>query len=152
MTTHYTAPLADIRFDLYDLLDVEKLFATFPGCEGLNRETIDAVLQEAAKFSQAVLAPLNETGDREGCKYDERTGAVTTPQGFRHAYEQYVEGGWAGRTAPQAFGGQGLPEPVGAPVKEMIDSANLAWGTYPLLAQGATEALRVHGEDWQKDA
>ncbi|MGH8154799.1 MAG: acyl-CoA dehydrogenase family protein, partial [Rhodanobacteraceae bacterium] len=152
MTTHYTAPLADIRFDLYDLLDVEKLFATFPGCEGLNRETIDAVLQEAAKFSQAVLAPLNETGDREGCKYDERTGAVTTPQGFRHAYEQYVEGGWAGLTAPQAFGGQGLPETVGAPVKEMIDSANLAWGTYPLLAQGATEALRVHGEDWQKDA
>ncbi|MGH8153317.1 MAG: acyl-CoA dehydrogenase N-terminal domain-containing protein, partial [Rhodanobacteraceae bacterium] len=78
MTTHYTAPLADIRFNLYDLLDVEELFAKFPGCEGLSRETIDAVLEEAAKFSQAVLAPLNETGDREGCKYDEHTGAVTT--------------------------------------------------------------------------
>jgi alkylation response protein AidB-like acyl-CoA dehydrogenase len=77
---------------------------------------------------------------------------VKTPDGFRQAYRQYVEGGWAGLTAPEAYGGQGLPETIGAPVKEMIDSANLAWGTYPLLSHGATEALRVHGEDWQKEA
>ncbi|MBU6477982.1 MAG: acyl-CoA dehydrogenase N-terminal domain-containing protein, partial [Xanthomonadaceae bacterium] len=67
MTTNYTAPLSDIRFCLYDLLDVEKLFAKLPGCESLNHELIDAVLDEAAKFSQTVLAPLNETGDHEGC-------------------------------------------------------------------------------------
>ena len=152
MTTHYTAPLADIRFCLYDLLDVEKLFAKLPGCEALNRELIDAVLDEAAKFSQAVLAPLNAVGDERGCTFDQASGEVKTPQGFKHAYEQYVEGGWAGLTAPEAFGGQGLPETVGAPVKELIDSANLAWGTYPLLSHGATEALRVHGEDWQKEA
>jgi alkylation response protein AidB-like acyl-CoA dehydrogenase len=152
MTTNYTAPLADIRFDLYDLLEVEKLFARLPGCEGLNRELIDAVLDEAAKFSQTVLAPLNEVGDRQGCSFDRTSGEVTTPDGFKRAYGQYVEGGWAGLTAPEAFGGQGLPETVGAPVKEMIDSSNLAWGTYPLLSHGATEALRVHGEDWQKDA
>ena len=152
MTTHYTAPLADIRFDLYDLLEVEKLFAKLPGCEGLNRELIDAVLDEAAKFSQTVLAPLNETGDRQGCAFDKASGNVKAPDGFRQAYRQYAEGGWAGLTAPEAYGGQGLPETVGAPVKEMIDSANLAWGTYPLLSHGATEALRVHGEDWQKDA
>ncbi len=152
MTTHYTAPLADVRFCLYDLLEVEKLFAKLPGCEGLNRELIDAVLDEAAKFSQAVLAPLNEVGDRQGCSFDKASGAVKTPDGFRRAYEQYVEGGWAGLTAPEAYGGQGLPETVGAPVKEMIDSANLAWGTYPLLSHGATEALRMHGEGWQKDA
>ncbi|MBN8737154.1 MAG: acyl-CoA dehydrogenase C-terminal domain-containing protein [Xanthomonadales bacterium] len=152
MTTHYTAPLADIRFCLYDLLDVEKQFAKLPGCESLNRELIDAVLDEAARFSQTVLAPLNEVGDREGCTFDKQTGAVQTPQGFKRAYDQYVEGGWAGLTAPEAFGGQGLPETIGAPVKEMIDSANLAWGTYPLLSHGATEALRVHGEDWQKQA
>lgn len=152
MTTHYTAPLTDIRFCLYDLLDVEKQFAKLPGCESLNRELIDAVLDEAARFSQAVLAPLNEVGDREGCTFDKRTGTVQTPQGFKRAYDQYVEGGWAGLTAPEAFGGQGLPETIGAPVKEMIDSANLAWGTYPLLSHGATEALRVHGEDWQKEA
>jgi alkylation response protein AidB-like acyl-CoA dehydrogenase len=152
MTTHYTAPLADIRFCLYDLLDVEKLFAKLPGCESLNRELVDAVLDEAAKFSQTVLAPLNETGDQEGCKFDKKTGGVKTPKGFKRAYEQYVEGGWAGLTAPESAGGQGLPETIGAPVKEMIDSANLAWGTYPLLSHGATEALRVHGEDWQKEA
>lgn len=152
MTTHYSAPLADIRFCLYDLLDVEKVFAKLPGCESLNRELIDAVLDEAAKFSQQVLAPLNATGDQEGCKFDKKTGKVKTPKGFKRAYEQYVEGGWAGLTAPESAGGQGLPETLGAPVKEMIDSANLAWGTYPLLSHGATEALRVHGEDWQKEA
>jgi alkylation response protein AidB-like acyl-CoA dehydrogenase len=152
MTTHYTAPLADIRFDLYDLLEVEKLFAKLPGCEALNREVIDAVLDEAAKFSQTVLAPLNETGDQQGCSFDKATAEVKAPEGFKQAYRQYVEGGWAGLTAPEAFGGQGLPELVGAPVKEMVDSANLAWGTYPLLSHGATEALRVHGEAWQKDA
>ena len=152
MTTHYTAPLADIRFDLYDVLEVEKLFATLPGCESLNRELIDAVLDEAAKFSQTVLAPLNVIGDQQGCTFDKSTAEVKAPEGFRQAYQQYVEGGWAGLTAPEDFGGQGLPEAISAPVKEMIDSANLAWGTYPLLSHGATEALRVHGEDWQKDA
>ena len=151
MTTHYTAPLADIRFCLYDVLDAEKLFAQWPGCESLNRELVDAVLDEAAKFSQSVLAPLNATGDEEGCHYDKASGAVTTPKGFKEAYAKFVEGGWAGLTAPEAFGGQGLPETIGAPVKEMIDSANLAWGNYPLLSHGAIEALRVHGEDWQKD-
>lgn len=152
MTTHYTAPLGDIRFCLYDLLEVEKLFAKLPGCTELSRDTIDAVLDEAAKFAQTVLAPLNATGDAQGCTYNKKTGAVKTPEGFKHAYEQYVEGGWTGLTAPEDMGGQGLPETLGAPVKEMIDSANLAWGTYPLLSHGATEALRVHGEDWQKQA
>ncbi len=151
MTTHYTAPLADLRFDLYDLLGVEQRYATLPGCEALNRELIDAVLEEAAKFAETVLAPLNEVGDREGCTFDAATGTVTTPTGFKQAYARYVEGGWAGLTAPEAFGGQGLPESIGAPVKELVDSANLAWGTYPLLSHGATEALRVHGEDWQQE-
>ncbi|HEX6614498.1 MAG TPA: acyl-CoA dehydrogenase N-terminal domain-containing protein, partial [Rhodanobacteraceae bacterium] len=70
MTTHYTAPLADVRFALYDVLEVEKLFAKLPGCEALNRELVDAVLEEAAKFSQSVLAPLNQTGDQQGCTFD----------------------------------------------------------------------------------
>ncbi|HWG10401.1 MAG TPA: acyl-CoA dehydrogenase C-terminal domain-containing protein [Rhodanobacteraceae bacterium] len=152
MTTHYRAPLGDIRFALYDLLQVEKLFAKLPGCENLNRETVDAVLEEAAKFSQAVLAPLNQSGDQQGCRFDKDTATVAAPDGFKHAYEQFVEGGWAGLTAPEEFGGQGLPETLGTPVKEMIDSANLSWGNYPLLSHGAVEALRVHGEDWQKEA
>jgi alkylation response protein AidB-like acyl-CoA dehydrogenase len=152
MTTNYTAPVADIRFALYDVLDIGKLFAHLPGCGELTRELVDAVLDEAARFSQTVLAPLNVVGDQQGCHFDNASGAVTTPEGFRRAYGQYVEGGWAGLTAPEAFGGQGLPESIGAPVKEMIDSANLAWGTYPLLSHGATEALRVHGADWQQEA
>ena len=151
MTTHYTAPLADIRFDLYDLLDVEKLFERLPGCESLNRETIDAVLDEAARFAQNVLAPLNRSGDQQGCTFDKNSASVRTPDGFKHAYEQFVEGGWAGLTAPEEFGGQGLPETIGAPVKEFIDSANLAWGTYPLLSHGAIEALRTFGSDWQRE-
>ena len=81
-----------------------------------------------------------------------QTATVTTPDGFRRAYEQYVEGGWAGLTAPEESGGQGLPETLGTPVKEMIDSANLSWGNYPLLSHGAIEALRMHGEDWQQEA
>ncbi|HET9819589.1 MAG TPA: acyl-CoA dehydrogenase C-terminal domain-containing protein [Rhodanobacteraceae bacterium] len=152
MTTNYTAPVADIRFALYDVLEVEKLFARLPGCGELTCELVDAVLDEAAKFSQAVLAPLNAVGDQQGCNFDKASGTVTTPEGFKRAYGQYVEGGWAGLTAPEAFGGQGLPESIGAPVKEMIDSANLAWGTYPLLSHGATEALCVHGADWQQEA
>jgi alkylation response protein AidB-like acyl-CoA dehydrogenase len=151
MTTHYTAPLADIRFDLYDLLDVEKVFERLPGCESLNRETIDAVLDEAARFAQNVLAPLNQSGDQQGCTFDKNSASVRTPDGFKHAYEQFVEGGWAGLTAPEEFGGQGLPETIGAPVKEFIDSANLAWGTYPLLSHGAIEALRTFGSDWQRE-
>ncbi|HET6907580.1 MAG TPA: acyl-CoA dehydrogenase C-terminal domain-containing protein [Rhodanobacteraceae bacterium] len=151
MTTHYTAPLADVRFALYDLLDVEKLFAKLPGCEALNRELVDAVLEEAARFSQSVLAPLNQTGDQQGCIFDKANASVRTPEGFKRAYEQFVEGGWAGLTAPEASGGQGLPETIGAPVKEFIDSANLAWGTYPLLSHGAIEALRTIGDDWQRE-
>ncbi len=151
MTTHYTAPLADIRFALYDLLQVEKLFARLPGCESLNRETIDAVLEEAARFAQTVLAPLNQSGDQQGCAFDKQTASVKTPSGFKHAYQQFVEGGWAGFTAPEEFGGQGLPETIGAPVKEFIDSANLAWGTYPLLSHGAIEALRAFGTEWQRE-
>ncbi|HEX7326715.1 MAG TPA: acyl-CoA dehydrogenase C-terminal domain-containing protein [Rhodanobacteraceae bacterium] len=151
MSTHYNAPLADIRFDLYDVIRVEGLFAKLPGCAACNRELIDAVLDEAAKFTQQVLAPLNRVGDELGCTFNKKNGSVKTPKGFKEAYAQYVDGGWAGLTASEAFGGQNLPETVGAAVKEMIDAANLAWSTYPLLAQGATEALRVHGADWQKE-
>ena len=98
-----------------------------------------------------MLAPLNASGDEEGCRFDRASGRVTTPRGFRAAYEQYVAGGWNGLVAPERYGGQHLPESVGAPIKEMIDSANLSWGTYPLLSHGATEALRQHGEEWQRE-
>ena len=148
----YTAPLADIRFALYDVLGVEDLFKRLPGYEMATRDVVDAVLEEAAKFTEQVLAPLNQSGDQEGCRFDAATASVKTPTGFRKAYEQYVESGWSGLTAPAAFGGQDMPQVLGAAVKEMLDSANLAWGNYPMLSHGATEALLHHGEDWQREA
>ncbi|WP_395792138.1 acyl-CoA dehydrogenase C-terminal domain-containing protein [Aquimonas sp.] len=147
----YRAPVRDLRFALYDLVDLEAHAAKLPGAEHVNRELVDAVLDEAARFTEQVLAPLNGSGDAEGCSHDKATGAVSTPKGFREAYAQFVEGGWSGLTAPEEFGGQGLPELVGAAFKEMIDAANLSWGNYPLLSHGATEALKHHGEAWQQE-
>ncbi len=147
--SRYEAPLRDMRFVLYDVLGVEALYARLPGCEAATRDVIDAVLEEGARFTTQVLAPLNRSGDEEGCRYD--NGTVTTPRGFRQAYEQFVAGGWPGLVAPVAYGGQGLPESTGAVVKEMIDSANLSWGTYPLLSHGATESLKHVAEEWQRE-
>jgi alkylation response protein AidB-like acyl-CoA dehydrogenase len=149
--SRYTAPLADLRFALYDVLDVESIYQRLPGCEIATRELIDAVLEEAARFASQVLAPLNQSGDSEGCRYDAATRSVQTPKGFKQAFAQYVEGGWIGLTAKEEFGGQGLPETVGAALKEMIDAANLSWGNYPMLSHGASSALEYHGEDWQRE-
>jgi hypothetical protein len=146
----YKAPLADIRFALFDVLDSERAFSRF-GFHDANRELVDAILEEGARFTETVIAPLNRVGDEHGCVLDKDTGKVTTPPGFRDAYLQFAENGWAGLTSPTEFGGQGLPHSVGVPIKEMIDAANLAWGNFPLLSHGATEALMHHGEDWQKD-
>ena len=147
----YAAPLADMRFVMFDLLKADVQYARLPGGEAATRDVLDAILDEAAKFSEQVLAPLNAVGDEEGCHFDKATSSVTTPAGFKHAYEQYIAGGWGGLTAPEQYGGQHLPESIGAPLKEMIDSANLAWGMYPLLSHGASEALKQHGEEWQRE-
>ena len=149
--SRYQAPLRDIRFALFDVIGAEALYARL-GFAGAQRDVMDAVLDEAAKFTENVLAPINAIGDEVGCTHDKDSGAVTSPPGFVHAYEQFVEGGWNGLVAPEQFGGQGLPESFGVALKEMIDAANLAWGNYPLLSHGATEALKHHGEAWQQDA
>ena len=146
----YTAPLTDIRFALNDVLGAEALFARLGFAEA-TRDILDAVLDESARFSETVLAPLNRVGDEIGCSYDKATGAVTTPPGFKQAYQQFVEGGWSGLASPVEFGGQGMPHLAAVPLKEMIDAANLAWGNFPLLSHGATEALLQHGEPWQQD-
>lgn len=151
MGSSYRAPLDDMRFALFDVLGAEALFARLGYAEA-SRDVLDAILDEAARFTENVLAPLNEVGDRVGCTYDKATGDVRTPPGFREAYRQFVEGGWSGLVSPVEFGGQGLPHLAGLPLKEMIDAANLAWGNFPLLSHGATEALLHHGEDWQREA
>jgi alkylation response protein AidB-like acyl-CoA dehydrogenase len=147
----YRAPLSDMRFVLFDVLGAGPLFARL-GFNDATRDIVDAVLEEGARFTETVLAPLNRVGDEAGCRYDQATGAVATPPGFKQAYAQYVEGGWAGLVSPVEFGGQGLPHAAGVPLKEMIDAANLAWGNFPLLSHGATEALLHHGEPWQREA
>jgi len=146
----YKAPLTDIRFALHDVLGVERLFQHL-GMDDASRDVIDAILEEGARFNETVLAPLNSVGDEIGCSFDKATGAVTTPPGFREAYQQYVEGGWPSLNAPVEYGGQGLPHTIGMPLKEMIDAANLAWGNFPLLSHGAVEALLHHGNDWQRE-
>jgi alkylation response protein AidB-like acyl-CoA dehydrogenase len=151
MGSSYKAPLDEIRFVLYDLLDAEQAYVKL-GIPNATREVMDAVLEEAARFTETVLSPLNEVGDQIGCAHDKSTGAVATPPGFRAAYDKFVEGGWTGLTAPEAMGGQDMPESLGAAVKEMIDSANLGWGNYPLLSHGAIEALKHHGTPWQQQA
>jgi alkylation response protein AidB-like acyl-CoA dehydrogenase len=109
------------------------------------------VLDEAARFSSNVLAPLNAIGDEIGCSFDAGSHQVTTPPGFKQAYEQFVEGGWTGLTAAPEFGGQGLPHTLGVMLNEMVNAANLAWGNFPLLSHGAVEALKQHGADWQRE-
>jgi 3-(methylsulfanyl)propanoyl-CoA dehydrogenase len=146
----YEAPLSDMRFVLFDVLGADALFARL-GFDDATRDVVDAVLTEGARFAEDVLAPLNAIGDAEGCAFDMATGAVATPPGFKDAYARYTHGGWPGLVSPVAFGGQGLPQAVGVPLKEMIDAANLAWGNFPLLSHGATEALLHHGEDWQRE-
>jgi alkylation response protein AidB-like acyl-CoA dehydrogenase len=146
----YTAPLRDMKFALFDVLKSEELYQQL-GIANAQRDVMDAVLEEGARFTQSVLAPLNAIGDKQGCSFDKNTGEVKTPPGFKEAYAQFVEGGWSGLTASEAMGGQDLPESLAAVFKEMIDAANLSWGNYPLLSHGATEALKHHGEDWQKE-
>jgi hypothetical protein len=146
----YKAPLQDMRFALFDVLQGEALFARL-GIGNAQRDIMDAVLEEGARFTETVLAPLNAIGDEVGCVHDKATGDVATPPGFKQAYAQFVDGGWTGLTAPEHMGGQDLPEALGAAIKEMLDAANLSWGNYPLLSHGAIEALKQHGEDWQKE-
>jgi alkylation response protein AidB-like acyl-CoA dehydrogenase len=112
---------------------------------------VDAVLDEAARFTETVLAPLNAVGDDVGCTFDPQTGNVTPPPGFKQAFDQFVEGGWTGLSDEPEYGGQGMPKVLGGALTEMVDAANLAWGNFPMLSYGAVEALKVYGADWQKE-
>ena len=150
--TIYKAPLDDQRFALFDLLDVE---AVLPGLQGgaeHGRDLIDAVLEEAARLAEQVLAPTNAPGDAEGCHYDKATQTVTTPKGFKEAFKAFAEGGWAGLTAKEQFGGQGLPGVLGIATTELVQSGNLSWSLYPLLSEGACHAMELHGTEAQQHA
>jgi len=140
----YRAPLADIRFVLEDLLDVGQL-ATLPGYADATPDVLVAVIEEAAKLCEDVLAPLNQPGDAEGCHYEQ--GAVRTPRGFRDAYSAFIQGGWPAMVATPDFGGQGLPKISHVVLDELLCASNLSFSMYPLLGHGAVGALERWGDD-----
>jgi alkylation response protein AidB-like acyl-CoA dehydrogenase len=146
----YTAPLNDMSFVLFDVLKAQDL-SLCPGFEDANEEMIRAVLDEAAKLSENILQPINQSGDIEGCHYDPETKLVTTPKGFKEAYKAFAEGGWSGLSADPEYGGQGLPQLVKIVVDEMACSTNLSMGMYPGLSHGAIDALTLHANDELKD-
>ncbi len=145
----YTPPLRDIKFVLHELLDVTTNLRQLPQHADLDADTIDTILEEGGKFCAEVLFPLNQVGDTEGCTYH-GDGVVTTPKGFKEAYQQFVEGGWPALGCDIEFGGQGLPHVVASALNEMQNSANQAWSMYPGLSHGAYNALKAFGTDEQK--
>jgi hypothetical protein len=144
----YEAPTEEFRFLLYDFLQIER-YANLPGFEEASPDLIDAILEEGGKFMSEVLAPLNQVGDSEGCTFDD--GEVTTPTGFKEAYQSWCEAGWGSLTADPDYGGQGLPFVLGFVINEMGSAANQAFAMYPGLSHGAYEAIHRWGTQAQKD-
>ena len=138
----YKAPVDDALFLLNDVFHLDH-YGNLPGFSDASPDVVEAVLREAAKFSEEVLTPLNRVGDKEGCKRA-GDGSVTTPTGFKDAYKQIVEGGWIGISVPPEFGGQGLPATLTEIVNEFFCSANMAFAMYAGLTQGAIAALLTH--------
>jgi alkylation response protein AidB-like acyl-CoA dehydrogenase len=144
----YKAPVESVLFLLRDVLGYEH-YANLPGFADAPLQTVEAVLGEAARFCENVLQPLNRIGDKEGC-IRAADGTVRTPTGFKEAYRLYCEAGWPALSADPAYGGQGLPYTLAAILNEFVSSANMAWGMYPGLTQGAIAALTQHGSEEQK--
>ncbi|WP_313170630.1 acyl-CoA dehydrogenase [Massilia oculi] len=143
----YKAPLKDMQFVLNELANLAEVNA-LPGCEDATPDTVEAVLEENAKFCGEVIAPLNHAGDKEPSYW--KDGSVTTTKGFKEAFRAYADAGWQGMQHPQEFGGQGLPKLVATPCMEMLHGANLSFALVALLSDGAIEALLTAGSDAQK--
>jgi 3-(methylthio)propanoyl-CoA dehydrogenase len=143
----YQAPLADMKFVLRELVDFE-LLAELPGFGEATLDLAEAVLDEAAKFANAVLSPLNRSGDLEGARWQE--GQVLTAPGWQQAYNRFVADGWNALSCPEEFGGQNLPRVLSALVEEMWNGANVAFALCPMLTRGAIDAIELHGSEAQK--
>ena len=144
----YRAPRRDIQFVMHEVLEMAQHYQSIPGGEDVDADMIDAIMEEGAKFAENILAPLNASGDAEGCTWHE--GAVTTPSGFKEAYSQFVEAGWPSLAHHPELGGQGLPESLGTMLNELSGTANWAWSMYPGLSHGAMNTLQEHGTEAQK--
>jgi alkylation response protein AidB-like acyl-CoA dehydrogenase len=145
--SQYVAPLKDMRFVINELAGLGEV-AKLPGYGDSTPDTVDAILEEAAKFATEVLDPLNVVGDQQGSKWSD--GKVTTPKGFKEAYKQYAEGGWPALPFEAELGGQGLPKLVATAVEEILTSANMSFSLCPLLTQGAIHAIELAGSDQLK--
>jgi alkylation response protein AidB-like acyl-CoA dehydrogenase len=141
----YKAPVRDMKFVLNEVFAADKLLATMPGTQEVTEDLIGTVLEEAGKVAESLLAPLNRIGDEEGCGFD--AGAVTTPSGFRAAYETFSQGGWIGLAGDPAYGGQGMPKMLGVCVEEMTMAANSALALYAVLSAGASLAIARHASN-----
>jgi hypothetical protein len=146
----YNPPLRDMQFVMHELLHVMDDLKQIPKHADLDTDTVNAVLEEGGKFASEVLFPLNISGDSEGCTLNNVSHEVTTPKGFKEAYRQYIDGGWAALACDTDFGGQGLPLVLNQMFYEMLNSANQSWTMYPGLTHGAYAALHEHGTDAQK--
>ncbi len=144
----YKAPVDDVQFLLNDVFHIAR-YGNMPGFADASPDVVAAILEEAAKFAEEVLTPLNRVGDEEGCTRH-GDGSVTTPKGFKEAYRQLVEGGWIGISVPSEYGGQGLPATMTMIVNEFLASSNMAFAMYPGLTQGAIAALLHHATAEQK--
>lgn len=140
----YQAPLKDITFTLNQICDLEGLLS-LPKFAETDKETTEAVLEEAGKLASGILAPLNRQGDAQGSTLS--NGVVTTPDGFREAYAAFRDGGWNGIPFDPEYGGMGLPVSLANACAELWNSANMGFATCPMLTQGAIEAIGAHGSD-----
>ncbi|MCA9579353.1 MAG: acyl-CoA dehydrogenase family protein, partial [Myxococcales bacterium] len=146
----YKAPLRDTRFLINEVLDYPGHYAQLPNGAEATPDVVDSILDHCAKFCEGVLAPLNQSGDKEGCTLAD--GNVSTPKGFKEAYDQFVEGGWQGLSHPEQYGGQGMPMSLGVFKAEMMGTANWSFNMYPGLSLGAMNTIMLHGTDEQRDA
>ncbi|WP_018981996.1 acyl-CoA dehydrogenase C-terminal domain-containing protein [Salinimonas chungwhensis] len=144
---NYRSPQRDAAFVAYELFDFQSHYDKL-GLDEVTPDLVKAIHSEAAKFADNVLAPINQSGDQEGCHWS--NGEVTTPAGFKEAYQQYVEGGWPSMSHPEKWGGQGLPYSLATSIAEYFSGANHSWAMYPGLSQGCISTLLAHGSDTLK--
>ena len=140
----YRAPIRDFQFVLHELLNISQ-YNDLPGFGDITPELVDAMLSEGARLCEEVLFPLNQSGDAEGCQFE--NGKVTMPKGFKEAYDAYIQAGWTSMTCDPEYGGQGLPAAINIPMGEMISGSNVSFGLTPGLSFGAYYAIYTHGSE-----